>query len=302
MTSSTIESTERSDFRQRLRAGLLLLDGATGTELDRRGANISLPLWSARAILEAPDTLLQIHMDYLRAGAEIITTNTFRTHRRNLEVGELGDRAEELTRRAVEIAQDAVETTGVHAYVAGSISPLEDSYSPQRTPPTSALALEHSAMADCLAACGVDVLLVETMNTLREAVVATRSAIATGLPTLASVVCGSDGRLLSGESLYATAKALSALQPDALLINCSPAPELHLPLASLRTNTSCPLGAYGNVGFCDENGTWLQTDATQPEVYADYARRWRAAGASLIGGCCGTTPAHIAALRKMFPQ
>ncbi len=83
MTSSAIKSTQRSDIRQRLRSGLLL-DGATGTELNRRGVDISLPLWSARAILEAPETLRQIHVDYLCAGADIITANTFRTHRHNL--------------------------------------------------------------------------------------------------------------------------------------------------------------------------------------------------------------------------
>ena len=140
------------------------------------------------------------------------------------------------------------------------------------------------------------------MNSVREAVAATRSAVATGLPTLASVVCGRDGHLLSGEPLSAAAKALTLLQPDALLINCATAPELHRPLTNLRANTSLPVGAYGNVSFRDESGIWLQTDAVQPEAYAAYARRWNAAGATLIGGCCGTTPAHIAALRKAFPQ
>ncbi len=302
MTESDIESTERSEFRQRMRAGLLLLDGATGTELDRRGVNISLPLWSAHAILEAPDTLLQIHLDYLRAGAQVITTNTFRTHRRNLEPSGLGERAQELTHRAVEIARQAIKVTGVRAYVAGSISPLEDSYAPQHTPPAAALTAEHNAMADCLAACGVDVLLVETMNSVNEAVTATRSAVATGRPTLTSIVCGRDGQLLSGEPLSIAAKALTQMHPDALLINCTSAPEMHLPLASLRANTSLPVGAYGNVGFRDKQGNWVQTDAIKPEVYAAYAIRWRAAGATLIGGCCGTTPAHIAALRNAFRQ
>lgn len=302
MTSIDIRSKDHLDFRQRLRAGMLLLDGAIGTELDRRGVDISLPLWSARAILDAPDTLLQIHLDYLHAGAELITTNTFRTHNRNLQPDGMHGKAQDLTRRAVEIARQAIEESGAHAYLAGSISPLEDSYSPRRTPPDAELKIEHSAMADCLAECGVDVILVETMNTLREAVAATRSAVATGRPTLASVVCGRDGRLLSGEPISVAAKELTALQPDALLINCAPAPVLHRSLASLRDNTSLPVGAYGNVGFRDKNGGWLQTDAVQPAAYAAYAHRWSTAGAKLIGGCCGTSPAHIAALRKAFPR
>ncbi|HJN41265.1 MAG: homocysteine S-methyltransferase family protein [Anaerolineales bacterium] len=299
MTSSAIESTQSSDIRQQLRFGLLL-DGATGTELYRRGVDISLPLWSARAILEAPKTLLQIHVDYLRAGADIITANTFRTHRRNLKQAGLGERAQQLTRRAVEIARRAIESTGSRALVAGAIAPLEDSYSPQRTPPAATLAVEHSVMANCLAACGVDALLVETMNSVREAVAATRAAVATGRPTLVSVVCGRDARLLSGEPLAAAAKALTALQPDALLINCAPAPELHRPLAELRAHTTLPVGAYGNVGYLDDDGNWVQTDAVKPQAYAAYARHWRAGGATLIGGCCGTTPAHIEALRGAF--
>ena len=301
MTSSAIKSTQRSDIRQRLRSGLLL-DGATGTELNRRGVDISLPLWSARAILEAPETLRQIHVDYLCAGADIITANTFRTHRHNLKQAGLGERAQQLTCRAVEIARQAIESTGTRALVAGAIAPLEDSYSPQCTPPAATLAVEHSAMANCPASCGVDALLVERMNSVREAVAATRAAVATGRPTLTSVVCARDGHLLSGETLAAAAKALTALQPDALLINCTSAPELHQPLTTLRAHTSLPVGAYGNVGYLNNDGNWMQTDAVQPEAYAAYARHWREAGAMLIGGCCGTTPAHIAALRKAFSQ
>jgi homocysteine S-methyltransferase len=157
-------------------------------------------------------------------------------------------------------------------------------------------------MAECLDNCGVDVILVETMNTLREAVVATKSAVITGRPTLVSVVCGSDGRLLSGESISVAAKALAALKPDALLINCAPAPGLHRTLADLRASTSLPIGAYGNVGVREDNGIWIQTDAVQPAAYATYAGRWRRVGAKLIGGCCGTGPAHIAALRNDFPR
>src|SRR5574342_1176370 len=100
----------------------LLLDGATGTELNRRGVNTDLPLWSARALLEAPDVLGQIHLDYVRAGAELITANTFRTHRRSLARAGLGDEAERLTRLAVSLARDAVRAAqpGRACFVAGS--------------------------------------------------------------------------------------------------------------------------------------------------------------------------------------
>src|SRR3990170_4956784 len=119
----------------------ILLDGATGSELGRRAVDIDLPLWSARALIEAPDVLAQIHADYLRAGAEIITANTFRTHRRSLERGGLGHRALELTQYAVDIARAAVREAshrGNGLFVAGSLAPLEDCYSPHLVPPPEA--------------------------------------------------------------------------------------------------------------------------------------------------------------------
>ncbi len=114
-------------FRARLSSGrALLLDGATGTELQRRGVDTSLPLWSARALLDAPGVLQTIHADYIAAGADIITTNTFRTHRRTLTRAELGARTRELTQLAVKIAREAARQVDREVFVAGSISPLED--------------------------------------------------------------------------------------------------------------------------------------------------------------------------------
>ena len=276
---------------------LTLLDGATGTELDRRGVNINLPLWSARAIIEAPDVLGQIHKDYLYAGAEVVTANTFRTHRRSLAQAGLGDRAGELTERAVAIARQASDCVSERALVAGSLAPLEDCYSPDLVPPDECLQEEHAEMAHHLVEAGADLLLVETMNTVREAVAAASAAVATGLPTLVSIVCGRDDRLLSGESVAAAATALTSLRPNAILVNCASALDLYRPLSELRAHTSLPVGAYGNVGYTDDSQKWLNSDAADPEAYARYAGQWVEIGATLIGGCCGTSPAHIAALR-----
>jgi len=176
----------------------ILLDGATGTELNRRGVSTELPLWSTRALLDAPQTLLEVHRDYVNAGAEILTANTFRTYRRNLEPAGLGDRAAKLTTQAVEIARDAANG---RAWVVGSQPPLEDCYSPELTPDDDALWREHAEMSRNLASAGVDGILVETQHTIREAVAATNAATETGLPLMVSFVCGNDGRLLSGESL-----------------------------------------------------------------------------------------------------
>jgi homocysteine S-methyltransferase len=116
----TVIDRRANPFLQRLATGRpLLLDGATGTELQRRGVNTGLPLWSARALIEAPEVLRSIHADYINAGADIITTNTFRTKRRTLERAGIGSRARELTRLAVQIARDAAQSVDRKIFVAG---------------------------------------------------------------------------------------------------------------------------------------------------------------------------------------
>ena len=275
----------------------ILLDGATGTELDRRGVDISLPLWSARAVLDAPDVLRQIHTDYVAAGAEVITANTFRTHARSLAATQLSDRASELTRRAVEIAREAA---GGCAYVAGSQAPLEDCYSPHLVPDDQTLRSEHAAMAQNLASADVDLILVETQNTIREAVAATRAAVATGVPTLVSFVCGADGRLLSGESLRDAVASVLPFRLQAVLVNCAPATKMTELLHELKHAVGdFPFGAYANTGCWNPGTGWQPTDAENPGRYAEYAQEWLHVGARLVGGCCGTTPTHIASLHAL---
>ena len=298
----------------------ILLDGATGSELDRRAVNVTLPLWSARALLDAPDVLFQIHTDYLRAGAEIITANTFRTHRRSLAQSGMGGRARELTRRAVEIARRAVTefpqpADGVAAergaplerFVAGSLAPLEDCYSPERVPPQAEVEAEHTEMAGHLAEAGVDVILVETMNTIREAAAATQAARATGLPVLTSFVCRSDGRLFSGERVTEAVEAVAPLGGVGLLINCTPTPtiaepfsELYSALAPHRTHGLPLSGLYGNIGHTNDVTGWTNTTDVTPLEYAQLAAGWLRLGARIVGGCCGTTPGHIAAVKMVM--
>ncbi len=286
----------------------LLLDGATGTELERRAVSTALPLWSARALLEAPAVLQQIHADYARAGAEVLTANTFRTHRRSLAAAGLGDRAEALTHQAVAVARAAAEEarTSRPVYVAGSLAPLEDCYCPERVPPPAECEAEHAEMARHLAAAGVDLILVETMNTIREAAAAVRAARATGLPVLASFVCRSDHALFSGESVTAAVQAMAPLGVAGLLINCTPATTIGVPFAELRAavrGQTAPLlvtGLYANIGHTNDINGWTNTADVSPLEYARLATGWLKLGARLVGGCCGTTPAHIAALRVML--
>jgi S-methylmethionine-dependent homocysteine/selenocysteine methylase len=281
----------------------LILDGATGTELNRRGVDTGLPLWSANALMNEHDTniLQQIHEDYLRAGADVITTNTFRTHHRALAPSGNAQRALELTRRAVDTARAAIAAVSSEKrrYVAGSISTLEDCYRPDLVPSDDVLRAEHSERIHHLVECGVDLILIETINTIREAVVMTKLATITGTPVVVSFVCGIDGKLLSGETLTAAARELLPLGISAIGINCGPTPSLHHPLEELHAacGEDFPLVAYGNIGYADEKVGWVNTDAENPTAYCGHASHW---DAKIIGGCCGTTPAHIAELSKSF--
>jgi S-methylmethionine-dependent homocysteine/selenocysteine methylase len=308
----------------------ILLDGATGTELDRRGVDTSLPLWSARALIEQPDAVRSIHAAYIAAGAELITTNTFRTHRRTLDRAGQTNSARELTQLAVQLAHEAIDQSGRSAYIAGSMSPLEDCYSPQLVPSNDELHAEHCEMARDLADAGCDVLLIETMNTIREATIAVEAAKATGLPVCVSFVVGPNGRppdevpatlpldvsssgwaaddtsaaskmlLLSGELIEDAVRSVSRWQPDAILINCVPFTVIDRAFDLLRAVSDRPIGLYANVGHADDAVGWALTDDVQPEVYAQRAREWLDRGAKIVGGCCGTTPEHIAAIKKMI--
>jgi S-methylmethionine-dependent homocysteine/selenocysteine methylase len=277
----------------------LLLDGATGTELNRRGIDTGLPLWSANALITDTglNVLRQVHLDYLNAGADIITTNTFRTNRRVL-VGK-GFSAKELTLRAVTTAKEAVAEFGESALVAGSLSSLEDCYRPDLVPPAEDCLAEHSERIQHLLEGGVDLLLIETMNSIREAVIAAEIATATGLPTWISFVCDERGRILSGESLTQAAEKLLPLGVKALGVNCMPAHTIAQPLTELRAicGEEFPLMAYGNIGHVDDEQGWVNTDSTNPEGYLEHAQSWPA---QIIGACCGSTPAHIRKLNQSW--
>ena len=273
---------------------VILLDGALGTELARRGFSLDSGLWSAGALLKQPELVGKIHQDYANAGAEILTANTFRTHRRNLQKVGLGNRARDLTIQAAQLAREAANAADHPVWIAGSQAPLEDCYRPQDVPDEETLQREHREMAQNLQAAGVDLILVETQNTIREAAAATRAAMETGLPVFVSFVCGSGARLLSGETLTDAVAAVRPLHPAAVLVNCLPAAAVPKALTELRSLLpETPIGVYANVGCYDEKRGWISTPMEQPEAYARESYFWREQGAKLIGGCCGTTPDHI---------
>ncbi|HEX5855328.1 MAG TPA: homocysteine S-methyltransferase family protein [Thermoanaerobaculia bacterium] len=282
-------------FRERLRSGPpLVLDAALGTELLLRGAKLPPPLWSAQALLDRPDLVEKIHRENAEAGADVLTIASFRLHARNIRESSCSLSQGELIARAVTLARNAASEISSPIAIAGSLAPLEDCFQPARVPKQeNILFSEHAEMAFALARAGVDLILVETMNTIREALAAARGAAATGLPVVASCVTDGNGRLLSGEPVEDFARALLALPrpPDALGINCVAASALGPDLARLaRAASGAPLAAYGNTF----------SEAASPQDYAALAGGWITLGARLVGGCCGTAAAHTRALRSLL--
>jgi S-methylmethionine-dependent homocysteine/selenocysteine methylase len=289
-------------FLERLAAGPpLLLDAAMGTELQRRDADTRLPLWSARALIQDPELVWTVHADEVGSGADILTADTFRTQGRALRAA--GSEADPLalTSSAVALAHRAAAVPKREIFVAGSLPPLEDCYRPDLAPDDATLAREHGEQARALAAAGVDLILAETHNSIREAEAALRAAKATGLPVAVSVVTDGAGRLLSGEPIEDAAGRLAALAPDAIGVNCVPAARVVLELDRLkRAASATPLLAYGNLGLPEDEKGWRFSEELAPEAYADEAARWLALGARIVGGCCGTTPEHTRAVRGVI--
>ena len=277
----------------------LILDGATGTEIDRRGIETTLPLWSAGALKTHPDVVREIHIDYLRAGADIITTNTFRTHAHNMNSAE---EAREMTILAAQLAREAVAEVGQTAFVAGSVAPLEDCYSPELTPSEAYCQREHARMVQNQVDGGVDFILIETMHTIYETRAAAKAAHEAKIPFVVSFIINDEGNLLSGETLKDAVDAMTPLKPAALMLNCIPVNQIETALLELKNLTDLPIGAYGNMGTVDEVTGWAIDDDLTPVHYCHRAEKWLELGAKIVGSCCGSNPEHTRALRELVDE
>jgi len=284
----------------------LLLDGPTGTELERRGVRLDPPLWSARPLLDAPEMVIGIHCDYIRAGADVITANSFRTNSRIVDRSEWAGRGEELTRRAVELVRVAIErcAAGRLVLIAGSDAPIEDCYSPDLVPSDEELRAEHREHIGWLVEAGCDLILIETMNTLREAVAACGAASELGARFMISLVTDSSGeRMLSGQSLREAVEALSRFGPRAILTNCS-APRAVLRAAEILAETRADLaaswefGGYANSGEPDPVLGYHKVREVPVGEFCDAALAMVGLGAGVVGSCCGTTPEYTSKLRR----
>ncbi len=258
-----------------------------GTGLELLGIPTNGPLWSASALRTHPQEVSVLHARYAAAGARVLTTCTFRTTERAA-----GPSWRALCETAVALARGAAAP---RARVAGSIAPLEDCWHPERSPHNPGP--EHAQLAQELARLGCDLLLCETFAHPGEALAAAKAAVATGLPTWVSLTPGYTARLLTPNALAeAAARAVDA-GAQAVLVNCCPAVHT-LPYVEALAR-ACPgvaVGAYANAGAAEDRCGWSTDENTAAARYLEHARRWVDAGATLIGGCCGTTTATIAAL------
>lgn len=283
--------------------GLVLLDGGTGTELERRGVPMDGVVWSATANASHPEVVRAVHEDYLRAGSEVLITNTFSTGLHQLEHAGLGERFEELNRRAVALALEA-RAAGEGdrpVLVAGSISPVF--FGTEATCSVARAEAGFERQAALLADAGVDLIVLEMLWDLDYSAAAVRAAVATGLP----VWLGFCARLEGGEVLLFSQKfrgtlasALEAILPlggSVVTIMHTETREVAAALDVVRAHWRGPIGAYGHSGrFVMPH--WQFNDVISPSDYLNQASKWVEQGARLVGGCCGIGPAHIALLRE----
>lgn len=292
---------KREAFLKALSSRVLLLDGPTGTELEKRGVDTSGPSWTAFANIYQEDAVREVHQSYITSGADIITANTFRTNERALKA--YGRRiSKQLTRRAVMLARSARSQSSRRVFVAGSIAPVEDCFTPELVPSDEELEREHRSMVLTLDIAKVDLILIETMNTLREAAIALRAARSTTeLPVLVSLVPKDGQKILSGERIKDAIALLTQDTPDVLLLNCAPLSvmiEAFPVFKEAAEQAQIPFGIYPNASEKVE-GRW-DLQATSDEAIVAAAKDWVAQGASIVGSCCGTTPQTTDALHTML--
>lgn len=279
-------------FLERLQNGeVLVSDGATGTNLQARGLTPGAPaeIW----VLEQPEQIVQLHRDFITAGANIILTCTFGGTTLRLEQANLADRAEELNQRAVELARQAV--AGADVLVGGSMGPCGQLLKPLGPLEETDVSAAYSQQACTLTQAGVDLLVIETQFDLGEAKLAVQAARqVSSLPIVCSFSYDRGVRTMMGVRPTQMAQELSALDVNVLGINCGRSLEENLKaLQELRSATELPLWFKPNAGLPQLDSEGRPVYELTPEAMGEQVPLWLAAGARVVGGCCGTSPEHL---------
>jgi len=291
---------------RKLGAGeMVILDGAIGTEILRR--NLS---WADHQLASRPEFVRGIHEDYIRAGADVISTNSFQlcrralynhfrdlAHRRQIGAADLDERADKLLAASLHLAIEARTRVagGRPVAVAAAITTLEWCFRPDLAPSAKQAKSEYREIFQVVKDAGADLVLLETLNSISEARAALEVAKSLGLPCWTSFVCDQRGRLFTGETMAEMVAALEPLGVDAILLNCAPPGDINAGLKELLATAHVTTGAYPHIGRFDPP-EWMFTDEYPPARYLQVATSWKRMGARILGGCCGTTPDHIAAL------
>ncbi len=273
---------------------ITLLDGATGTELERRGFPLTGAAWSALALIENPDLVLKIHLDYLQAGCDVITTNSFRTTKRALVKSGFENKAQELTQLSVKLAKEAIASACKPAFIAGSIAPLEDCFEPQKSPENSDD--EFLEFAEWLTESGCDLLLLETMNNIREIRSAIKAVQKCQIPYWLSVNPANNNyeQLLSGEQVLECLRIAQGEGANAFLVNCAGMAVIENSIKMISEfSPTISFGGYANNGIQIENGIWDFSQSVSHRQFASHCVKLAEMGATKIGGCCGMTPEHL---------
>ena len=283
-------------------AEITLLDGGMGQELIARSGDPPTPLWATQVMIDHPGLVRAIHADYFAAGATVATANTYAIERERLRTHGIEGRFSDLMDQALREARAARAAHG-SGRIAGSLGPLVASYRADVLPPHEIAVARYREAAGMIGP-HVDVLIAETVPSLASARAVAEGAADAGRPLWLSVtVDDEDGtRLRSGEKVADLAPLIARFGIAAILANCS-APEAMAAALAVFRGFGLPFGAYAN-GFRQITKEFLKDSPTvdllaarpemTPGLYADFALRWVALGATIIGGCCETTPAHIA--------
>ena len=285
-------------LKARLAAGeKILIDGATGTELEQRDVPMVDKGWNAAAALTHPEVVRQVHEDYIQLGAQVIIANTFSTSRHCLEQAGLGDHFEEVNTKAVKLALEARERQQApHVQVAAGISTVMFG----SEAPASDIALRnYTTQAQLYADAGADFIMLEMMQDIEKTRIVLEAAGASGLPIWLGMTCKvvGDGMVhmgfaRKGVEFASYLEAMPLEKVDVALIMHTLTEDVDASLDVLQQHWSGPVGVYAHSGkFIAPN--WHFIDIISPEDYATNARRWLDRGVQVIGGCCGIGTAHI---------
>jgi homocysteine S-methyltransferase len=303
-------------LEDKLKAGdVIVVDGATGTELQRRGAPMDRAAWCARATLTHPGLLRQLHEDYIRAGAHVVTANTFASSRRMLAPAGLDDAVAEINTNAVRIVREARDRTAPPhpVAVAGSLSTMKPilpgtgKSDPAFVPTAREAKATYGELANLLAEAGAEMILMEMMCDVEQAGYALEAAVATGLPVWVgfSVHAAVNGRVtMHGNDELNFAEVIDPVMRiggSVAGVMHSYADETTAALEILFRHWSGPVSAYPESGYF-EMPEWRFVDIVAPEAFAAQTRSWVESGVQIVGGCCGIGPEHIEAMTARLPR